>query len=79
MTMSIQSAHVGLSKGLLIAGLDMGCLNEWSEKFLADIADKDGPLSKKQWECLARIAATVQAEEHAHARVMARASREAAE
>lgn len=75
----IQKYHVSLASNLLLAGLDMSCLNEWSEKFLADIADKDGPLSKKQWECLARIAATVQAEEHAHARVMARASREAAE
>lgn len=67
-----EGIHQTLAARLRNVGMDLDCLNEWSAAFLADIAEKDGYLTKKQWECLGRIAATVQSEEIAERRALAR-------
>lgn len=70
-----ENIHQELATALLKAGLDHGCLNDWSYGFLENLKDREGYLSKRQWECLSRIAAVVQEEE----RIAERVAQEAAQ
>lgn len=69
-----ENIHQELAASFRKTGMELDCLNDWSADFLADLEGKDGFLSKKQWECLARIAATVQDEERVARRVARRAA-----